>query len=178
MEYIPLEVLELVFQHLKVTEVFQAAQVCSTWRALINCTHFWFKRMLQLDFGMDPELESQLKGSQIYPEDTLRLLKGACLYKEDAPAFLSYVEVSAETLKSMGNGGKLTINEEQLHAASVILLCQTPTGVSLSLRSDPKSIKDLIIFIMVLSYNSCDDVSIQDSYGWRNLCPLSKQLLE
>ncbi|CAL4115696.1 unnamed protein product [Meganyctiphanes norvegica] len=171
---LPAAVLELVFSYLTVTELLRAAQVCTTWQALINHTRFWFRRMYQLGIQMNPELKSKLIGSQVDQCDTLRLLQSACLYEEDAASLQLYVGGSAE---NMDNGRWWEIKEEDILVASVLLLSRMPRKVSLRLRSDPAHIRNIGIFLLVLSFNSCD-VSIEDLYSWRNSCNSSDQLLD
>lgn len=171
---LPAAVLELVFSYLTITELLRAAQVCTTWQSLINHTRFWFRRMHQLGIQMNPELKSKLNGSQVDQIDAVSLLQSTCYYEEDASSLQLYLGGSAE---NMDNGRWWEIKEEDILVASVLLLSRTPRKVSLRLRSDPSSIRSIGIFLLILSYNSCD-VSIEDLYSWRNSSYSSNQLLE
>ncbi|CAL4128051.1 unnamed protein product [Meganyctiphanes norvegica] len=164
---LPVVVLELICSHLTVPELLQATQVCITWHALINNPRVWFKRLLQMDIQINPDLKSKLQGSHVNKSKTLSLLQGTCLYEEDVSSPKSH----------FGNRVSWIIEERDINVTSALLVSRTPGDVTVRLRSDPDSIRNIDIFFLVISYHSCD-VFVEDLYCWRNASNSNKKLLK
>ncbi|CAL4060348.1 unnamed protein product [Meganyctiphanes norvegica] len=187
---LPAVVLELVFSHLTVFELLEAAKVCTTWRALINHTRFWFKRLHhQWGIQIHPDLKSKLIGSQVNQSDTLSLLQDACLYREDYSIMyyhltgLTYEDCEDGTAdkfdwRCIENDESCEIEEEEFILFSALLIIYKPSKITIRLKSDPESIRNKGIFWLVLSYNSCEEVEIEDLYSFGNLFNSTYMIME
>ncbi|CAL4065688.1 unnamed protein product, partial [Meganyctiphanes norvegica] len=154
-------------------------QVCTSWQAFINCTSFWFRKMHQLGIEINPNLKTKLMGSNVDHSDTLILIRTACLYAEEP----SSLHLDRERNQYHAFSDRWLIMEEDLLTTSVFLLTGTspPDSITLNLGNDPESIRNLDIFLLVISCrpegNKCD-IDIKDMYGWRNLRKSSNQWME
>ncbi|CAL4234844.1 unnamed protein product [Meganyctiphanes norvegica] len=177
---LPSIILELVFSFLPVKELLLSAQVCWSWKHLIDKTRFWLKKIKRDGIKLLPELEHDLI-SHDAQDQVITCLKDACKYK-----FLIGDKNHTEQnfFKDFGdltdsyddNISYWTVHEDKISVASALLIFSKPKTVSVRLIQKHSEIPDLILFIKILSHCDCG-VVLRDIYSWRTADSTSSELL-
>lgn len=178
---LPAIILEIVFSFLPVKELLMSAQVCWSWKNLIDKTRFWLKIIKKDGIKFLPELEHDLINYDVQ-DQVIVCLKNACKYKlligdknhKEQTFFKDFGDL---TDSYDDNISYWTVHEDKIDVASALLIFSKPKTVSVRLIQKHSHIPNLLLFIKILSNCNCG-VVLKDVYSWRTANSSSSELIK